>query len=322
MCGICGLRKFGDEPIKPSYVNMLLMMNERRGNQATGIAIQNKDGKVHVLKDDEPAYKFVGSKEYKDFLAEHLSDETQIVLGHTRLATQGTPRNNANNHPVWAGKTAIVHNGMISNDGFLFNDLKIKREADVDSDIIRGILDEAGFTKKGVKMLNRVSGSAAIAAVSPEYPGMLLLARSGSPIVMASTEGDLMIWSSEKVAIHTTLRPYIRKHNGLFFQKQRPDVAFQNMSNNSVYLFNEKGLQWHDEFDGTRQYFAPIYRVNENYRSKRNQFAYEDDHDIVQCPNPECKKYILLTTPQKKVDLSTLKCGKCGGGLAKKWGSN
>lgn len=318
MCGICGLRKFGDEPISPHHVSMLLMMNERRGNHATGVALQNPDGKVHVIKTDEPAYKFVGSKEYKKFIEEFLSKDTQIVLGHTRLATQGTTKRNENNHPVFAGKTAIVHNGMISNDDWLFQDMKVKRQAEVDSDIIRAILDEEGLTRKGAKMLSKMSGSAAIAAISHEYPGYLLLARSGSPIVMASTEGDLMLWSSEKVAIHTTLRPYIRKHGGLFFQKNRPDVVFNNMNNNTVYLFGKEGLLWHDEFDGTRSYFPPNYKVKETYHTKRRQFAYEEEYDIVQCSNKECGKYTLLTEEQKKMDLSKLVCGKCKQVLGKK----
>ena len=59
MCGICGLRRFGEEPIEKRHIDMLLMMNERRGNQATGVALQNSDGKVRVYKIDEPAARVV-----------------------------------------------------------------------------------------------------------------------------------------------------------------------------------------------------------------------------------------------------------------------
>jgi len=283
MCGICGLRKFGEESIQQRQIEMLLMMNERRGNQATGVALQNlNDPKVYVCKIDEPAGRFVASKQFKDFMGEHLNKDTQIVIGHTRLATQGSPSKNENNHPVFAGETAVVHNGCISNDYTLFNNMtELKRKAAVDTDIIRALLDKGGLTKEGGKLLNRLSGSAAIAAISSKYPGKLLLARSGSPIQMASTEGELMIWASEKVAIHNTMREYVRKFNGIFLRRQRPDLCLATMRDNSVWLFDEKGLIWNDGFTGTSSYFTPNYKVHSTYRNLRDRGGYEDTVEAV-----------------------------------------
>lgn len=319
MCGICGIRKFGEEPIEARYVNMLLMMNERRGSQATGLAIQNSDGVVHVYKTDDPAVTVVSSKKFRDFLDEHLSGDTQIVIGHTRAATQGDPRRNENNHPVYAGKTAIVHNGMISNDFSLFNAAGsgYKREAQVDSDIIRAILDKDGITKDGAKALSKLSGSAAIAAISHEYPGQLLLARCGSPIIMACTNGNLLVWSSEKSAIHTAMRPYIKKF-GTYFHQQRPDLAFLTMPNDTVYLFNEKGMYWHDKFSSTSHYTPPTYKVNDNYFGNRRRWNYEETFEGLQCPNVKCGVYIILTADQQKLDLWDLKCTQCETHLAEK----
>jgi len=313
MCGICGLRRFGEEPIEKRHIDMLLMMNERRGNQATGVAIQNSDGKVRVYKIDEPAARVVASKEYENFLEKNLAKDTQIVLGHTRLATQGDPRKNENNHPVFAGKTAIVHNGCLQNDYVLFNTLNLKREAQVDSDIIRAILDQDGLTPKGAKNLAKITGSAAIAAISNDYPGKLLIARSGSPVVFGSTEGNLLVWSSEKVAIHTTLRSYVLKF-GIYLHKQRPDLSMSTMNNNSVYLFDQKGLCWHDEFVSTRTYTPPNYSVNSGYSSTRRRWDYDDDYDGVQCP--KCEKVIILSKADKDKDLWDLVCSSCETPLA------
>lgn len=317
MCGICGIRRFGEEPIEARHVNMLLMMNERRGNQATGLAIQNTDGVVHVYKTDDPAGSVVASKPYRDFLDRNLGDETRIVIGHTRMATQGDPRKNENNHPVFAGKTAIVHNGCLNNDFPLFNSLSLERKAQVDSDIIRAILDKDGLTPAGAKALSKLAGSAAIAAMSNDHPGTLLLARSGSPLIMAATGGDLMVFSSEKPAIHTAMRPYIKKF-GTYFQQQRPDISFLTMPNDSVYLFNEKGMFWHDGFTTTRSYTAPNYRVHDTYSGTRNRWNYEDEIEGVVCPNEKCKNYILLTTEQKGQNLWDLFCRKCKTPLANK----
>jgi len=314
MCGICGIRRFGDEPIEEHQINMLLMMNERRGNQATGVGIQQENGDTFIYKTDDPAGTMVASKRYKEWLKEYLTADARIVIGHTRAATQGDPRKNENNHPVCAGKTAIIHNGMISNDYVLFSSMKLERKAQVDSDIIRAILDDKGLTKEGGKALSRINGSAAIAAISPDYPGKLLLARSGSPIVLAEA-GGLMIWASEKVAIHNSMRRY-EDRRGVWMQRQRPDLAMSTMTNNSVYIFGNEGLEWHDEFDACRSYFQPSYDVHNTYRNNRARWPNNDEYEGVRCPNKECGKFILLTPAQKSDDLWDLICRACKAPLA------
>lgn len=312
MCGICGIRRFGDEPIEEHQINMLLMMNERRGNQATGVGLQQENGDTFVYKIDDPAGTMVVSKGYKEWIKEHLTPDTRIVIGHSRWATQGDPRKNENNHPVCAGKTAIIHNGMISNDFGLFQSLKLERKAQVDSDIIRAILDDKGLTREGGKALSKLNGSAAIAAISPEFPGKLMIARSGSPIILANT-GRLLIWASEKVAIHTAMRIY-EERLGVWMQKQRPDLAMTTMQNNSVYLYGNEGLEWHDEFDACRSYFPPSYDVHNTYRNHRSRWSSKDEVEGVQCPG--CKKFLLLTAAQKEDDLWDLHCRGCKTPLA------
>ena len=49
-----------------------------------------------------------------------IFEDTNLVMGHTRMTTQGSERFNANNHPFagQAGDTtfALAHNGVLSND--------------------------------------------------------------------------------------------------------------------------------------------------------------------------------------------------------------
>jgi len=315
MCGICGIRRFGDEPITEEKITTLLCANERRGLDATGMALQNPGEEVQVLKQDEPANHFVRSRAYKEFLTAHLREETEIFLGHTRAATQGNPKDNANNHPVFAGNVAVVHNGMIHNDDTLFRELSLDRKADVDSDILRAILDEGGFTMKGLRALRKISGSVAIAAIANAYPGKLVLARSGSPLVLASTP-NLLVWSSEKQAIHNAMRPFVERH-GLLMQPNRADLAFITMNNDSIYMFGERGLEWHDEFRVAKFYTAPDYgKLHDNYRSHRTRYYDEKTLDVVECPG--CKKYVSLTHSQKNQPLWELVCTGCNTFLAVK----
>ena len=167
MCGIGGVRRMGEgaSPIPVWSVEQIMLDCEKRGIDATGCAIQVAGGEVFVVKAALPAWKFVTSKNWKDFKEKWSKndlflDDVRTVLCHARAQSVGGAWKNENNHPVFAGKTAVTHNGGIRNHEYLFRELKLKREAEVDSDVIRAILDREGLTHEGMKYLNRMSGPA------------------------------------------------------------------------------------------------------------------------------------------------------------------
>ena len=82
---------------------------EERGKDASGISYV-RDGQIVIYKRPKAAHK----------LHFNPPDGTRAILGHTRMTTQGSEKNNANNHPFY-GKTgdtnfAFAHNGIIYND--------------------------------------------------------------------------------------------------------------------------------------------------------------------------------------------------------------
>lgn len=297
----------------------MLIANQNRGNHATGLALQQADGSIDVCKKDVPAWNFVASDGFKKFIEEKLQPDTLCFIGHTRQATQGLPKHNENNHPMWSGKTAVVHNGMISNDDYLFRELKMDRKAETDSDVIRAVLDQQGFTPKAVGTLGRLSGSAAFAAVSTEYPGKLMLGRSGNPIVLCLTD-DQLLWSSERDPIHKALRPY-EKRFGFIVRKTKVDAGFIPMGNDSAYLIGNAPkngghgwaadwLEWHYELKISAWQNTNItrtYAIHDTYRGMRIQKYGDTNIDVVQCPNPKCGEWILTG----KVGLDKLKRWKC-----------
>ena len=319
MCGICGVRRFGEEPITPEQIRILLVGNERRGIQATGIATQQMDGSVQVWKMDEPAGRAVMDPGFQEFLDGNLKEDTLCVLGHTRAATKGATVYPRNNHPMWDEKVAVVHNGVIHNDDFLFNDLKLTRVAETDSDIFRAILSSEGFTRKGITTLNRVVGSAAIAAVSTEHPGKLLLARSGNPIVLCATENHL-IWSSEKQPIYDALRPFYKKW-GIWMRKMKVDCGFNNMPNDTAWLIGDEPrkdqvgddtwVEWHNIFKVANYFTAAKYDVHNSYNAR-----WSNDHRgkkavVIRCTNVKCKCWLELS-PEMRGNLEKLRCEQCG----------
>jgi predicted glutamine amidotransferase len=329
MCGICGVRRFGAEPINAEQIKVLLLGNERRGNQATGVAFQQADGSIQVFKNDEPASNFVVDPKFGEFLEQNLRPDTLTVLGHTRAATKGHPSKNKNNHPMWDGKVALIHNGMVNNDDYLFNDLHYERAAETDSDIFRAIISNNGFSTKAVNLLNRVVGSAAIAAISTDHPGKLLLARSGNPIVIASTSEDgnsgHMIWSSEKQPIYDAMRPWAKKPPGYWFRKARAEYYFTNFPNETSWLINDKPIQgedgetwieWHAAFKTSHYFRSTSYDVHGNYALKRGVKKVR----MIVCPNVDCfelqhgkrmRTTMQVSEEQQTAGLDNLVCPQC-----------
>lgn len=271
MCGIAGIRKYGKEPIQEIQLRMLMLGLEHRGNDASGMALQNKEGKIFVLKNDVPAWTFVRSKEYEDFINENLTADTIQAIVHTRAATKGNPRKAINNHPLTAGVSAVIHNGKVHNDDQIFRELGLERHADTDSDIFRAIVDKYGITRAAIERLNKCRGGAAIAAFHPDYPGQMLLGRSGNPLTQA-VDDDYFVFASEKNIIHKAMRPYVYKHKK-WFQKQALNLAFSPYPNDTIEIMGPEGQEWHEEFKiHFGDYHEPIRRVYSEYAERQRKF--------------------------------------------------
>ena len=314
MCGICGIRRFGDQPLSREMFEILLIENQRRGNHATGVVIQQADGSIDTFKGAVPAWTLTGQADYQRWMAENLLPDSRTLIGHTRQATKGNPKDNKNNHPLFDGITALVHNGMLSNDDRLFKDLKLNRAAETDSDILRAILDEYGFTPKGINTLNRCEGSAAIAAVSTDYPGKLLLARSGNPIETASTE-NFFLWSSEVGPIIKCCRPFIKKF-GIVFRKLKSDLCTLPMVNNSAWIFGDEPkngsfLEHHQELKIATHFVPHCYDVNGTYFGMRVRFHDQRPVQVAKCRNKKCGKWVSLNPIHSRF-IHRISCKACG----------
>jgi asparagine synthetase B (glutamine-hydrolysing) len=330
LCGIAGIRKYGEKPIEEYMIRLLLTGLEHRGNDATGIALQNKKGDVYTLKQDVPAWSFVTSHAYEEWIEEHLNADAESVILHARAATKGSPRIAKNNHPLFNGCAAIVHNGKIENDDAVFSKLKLDRAADTDTDIVRAIIDRFGITPKAIEMLNEIRGSAAIAALSPEHPGKMLVGRSGSPLSLGSTD-DFLFFASEKNTIHRAMKP-VKERFGIMFQQQSLEMAFGPYPDNTLWILGPDGKEFHGElksFWGT--YKDPIRRVYVDYKQRQDDWTKKatpgvsvrtsyppvlpkQDGDKILLSCPKCQKPLVLGKHQLSMNLDDLVCPKDRGG--------
>ena len=123
MCCLFGLIDYHQSLTGREKNRMLFVLAsacEARGTDATGIAY-NVGGTLRIYKRPAPAH----------CLRFRVPEQARVILGHTRMTTQGSPKRNYNNHPFLgvAGKDvfALAHNGALSNDMTLRKELHSPR---------------------------------------------------------------------------------------------------------------------------------------------------------------------------------------------------
>jgi glucosamine 6-phosphate synthetase-like amidotransferase/phosphosugar isomerase protein len=211
MCGIAALLLYPQERSPEQWRALTdiftrnLIYNEERGPAATGLAVLQRDGSIATAKMPLPAHQFTQTPEYRALLA-RVNAQTTIVLGHTRLPTKGSPRNNANNHPLHSGSVWGVHNGHIHNDDELFARYGYARQAEVDSEIIFQLLADLpltpndGYLSAVAARLRLLDGDFTFIACDQRAPTQLLVLKHNNPLCAHwHAEWNALIFSSRYV---------------------------------------------------------------------------------------------------------------------------
>ena len=181
MCGIVGY--VGSENTAPILLDGLRRL-EYRGYDSAGVAIQS-GGEIKVER-------AVGKLRNLEKALEAKPIDGVTGIGHTRWATHGRP-SEVNAHPHVAGPVAVVHNGIIENHLSLRARL-VERGAkivsDTDTEIVAHLVHEKlRDGAKGIEdavraALKEVHGAYALAVMSKDEPGRIIVAKSSSPLVL------------------------------------------------------------------------------------------------------------------------------------------
>ena len=266
MCGIMGFYCFSNKaPDKEKITNMFSLL-ESRGRDASGYAFI-KNNNLVVNKAAIKSSDLVKSDDWKE-----LELHSSMIL-HTRMKTQGSEKNNANNHPLFSKNgIAIVHNGIIYNDKEIFG--KKQRDAEVDSESILHLLSMKMKGDKIKRLFDKVEGSFAVAILDKYFPERLVLVKKDNPIdLYYDSKDDIFYFCSEREIMQEALN--IEKTTMRGFNLGELDFHFYEMQNNYALFINKEGVESYQKY-----YPSKSKWFDRRYSYPSNGF----DEMIIECP--------------------------------------
>ena len=231
MCGIVGA--IAERNVSGILLEGLKRL-EYRGYDSAGIALLSSDGdKLHDLKTVGKVEKLVNS-------ATKAKLSGNLGIAHTRWATHGKPTV-ANAHPHNSRKELfIVHNGIIENyqelrDKLIKDGYDFKTETDSET-IAHWIHKERKGGKVGLmeatrKTIKKLNGAYGLCVIDKTNPDQIVVARSGSPLVIGIGIGENFV-ASDPLALGQVTDRFIYLEEG--------DIARVKLNNIEIWHGNEK----------------------------------------------------------------------------------
>ena len=227
MCGIVGA--VAQRDVAEILVEGLRRL-EYRGYDSAGVAVVDTEsnltrvrrlGKVQELADAVEQQQVVGG----------------TGIAHTRWATHGEP-SEANAHPHMSGDIAVVHNGIIENHEALRTMLKERGyefTSQTDTEVIAHLVEWELRTSDSLvealqKTAKQLDGAYGTVAVDRKDPSRIVVARSGSPIVIGFGVGENFLASDQLALLSVTRR---------FMYLEEGDVA--EVTRREVNVFDANG---------------------------------------------------------------------------------
>lgn len=243
MCAIFGFVNYRHAVSRrhlKELVNRLAVESEVRGKDASGIAYVKKD-ELMIFKRPKPAHK----------MRFYFPDNTTVLTGHTRMATQGEARYNQNNHP-FAGKTAdgwfaLCHNGVLYNDDILSKTESLPRtNIKTDSYVAAQLIEKYGRMNFDTiaKMCETVRGNFVFTLLNDD--NTLYIAKGDNPLCLVHFRKlGLYVYTSTTAIMQKVVE-------GSFLQKYKFDMI--EVSEGEIARIDKNGVLTKDTFEFMDEY--------------------------------------------------------------------
>ena len=230
MCGIVGA--VAQRDVAAILVDGLHRL-EYRGYDSAGVAVLGADKHMQILRR-------VGKVKALDEALEAKPLLGGTGIAHTRWATHGEP-SEINAHPHRSGKIAVVHNGIIENYEELRSELQARGyvfQSQTDTEVIAHLVEWEFRTSNSLleavrKTVKQLRGAYGTVVLNEEEPEHLIVARSGSPLVIGYGIGENFL-ASDPLALLSVTRKFAYLEEGDVAEITRTTVDIYDSEGNKV----------------------------------------------------------------------------------------
>ena len=230
MCGIVGA--VAQRDVAAILVDGLHRL-EYRGYDSAGVAVLGSDKSMNIVRR-------VGKVKALDEALEANPLLGGTGIAHTRWATHGEPSEN-NAHPHRSGKIAVVHIGIIENYEELKAELQVRGyvfQSQTDTEVIAHLVEwefrsSSSLLEAVQKAVKQLRGAYGTVVLNEEEPEHLIVARSGSPLVIGYGIGENFL-ASDPLALLSVTRRFAYLEEGDVAEITRTTVDIYNRAGEKV----------------------------------------------------------------------------------------
>ncbi|MFM4973896.1 glutamine--fructose-6-phosphate transaminase (isomerizing) [Aeromonas veronii] len=211
-------------------------------------------------------------------------------IAHTRWATHGEP-SERNAHPHVSEHIVVVHNGIIENHEELREELKALGyvfSSDTDTEVIAHLvhheLKSAGSLLAAMQTaVKQLRGAYGTVVMDSRDDSRVVVARSGSPLVIGRGIGENFI-ASDQMALLPVTRRFIFLEEGDVAEVTRRDVQIFDTTGNAVVREEQESELSHDAGDKGEYRHYMLKEIHEQPKAITNTLEGRlgSDHVVVE----------------------------------------
>lgn len=229
MCGVFGLvveRGAGVNPrVVGSLVRTLYRVSESRGKEAAGLSLHvgGTDG-IATYKAAVRGRRLLAAPDARTILgrasAGIATGQRVVLIGHTRMVTNGDPSDNGNNQPVLGDRVAVLHNGIITNEQLLrVHHPDLPHHHEVDTEVAVRLIERALAAGQPLDAAFAATATAIAGAntlaVLDGRNGDLALGTANGSLHLSTIEGSdgasMLLLASEEPILRRAIRTLRRR---------------------------------------------------------------------------------------------------------------